>query len=255
MKPKTVPAVHSSHNATKSPLSLGTYLAVSAGAGAFSLGHADGAIIAYNGPAVSVTRGDAAKWLYFSPLAAPSDPTLGTRAGTTNIHRADYFQITYTGANYLYTQKFEGLIKTFWGTASGGGKQVPLKLDAGATIDASSNFWFNDSWSYMNKPGWTTAESPWATGTNDTTGYVPFKFSFLSAPTDFYYGWAEYTYDNGDLDTLTLNNFAYNADPNIAITASAVPEPSTLLLLALGGAGVAAARRRRKTKPAAEAEA
>ena len=103
-----------------------------------------------------------------------------------------------------------------------------------------------------NKGGWTTAQSPWATGQDGNTGYIPFAFYRDTAPTDTYHGWANITY-NDAAHTLVLNNFAYNDTPNASITTggggdvSAVPEVTssfTLLGLITGGLMM---RRRTKT--------
>jgi len=221
------------------PSALGTYLSLSVGVGAATLLSANGAIVIYNGPAVtSNTYGDQLWW--------------DTASMTAGIYRnqsvPDLFQIINVRLNYAYTFKPGGLLlDTFFGVTASGGKSVN-KLAAGETID-SSTYFSGNTWTYIQSPG-----SPWATGVDGTTGYIPFKFSKNVAPTDMYYGWADITF-NGASGSIVLNNFAYNDTPNAAITPGAVPEPSSLLLLALGGAGLAMARRRRKAKLAAEAGA
>jgi len=240
---------------TNRSYALGSYLAITAGVAAVSLPNADAAVIAYDGPALTVTKGDTNNFLYFSPLATAGLPTLGIRAGISNASTLDSFNIIYSASDYVYSVKpTDNLLSMAWGVTSAGVYDVPLlKRNAGATIDATSNDWFTGDWAYMRKQPWTTAQSPWATNQDGTTGFVPFKFALNSEPTNIYYGWANYTYNNGATDSLTLNNFAYENTPNTAITTGVVPEPSTLLLLALGGAGVAGARRLRKEKKAANA--
>lgn len=227
---------------------LGSYLAVTAGAAASSLQTAEAGVVVYQGPAVTI--GSNGQSVYFSPIEEGTVSTLGTQAGyLSNGHiPGDRFFQRYRSADYIYTQKNESVLDMAWGTQAGGGKQVPLKLEAGVTIDASTN-WFTNSWAYMNVPGWNTTQSPWAVASGQTSGYVPFSFSFFSAPADTYYGWAHYTLDK-DAGTLTLNSFAYENSPNTAIT-TAIPEPSGLMLMVLAGsAGVLYRERNRRRRQA-----
>ena len=220
---------------------LGSYLSITAGAGAASLLGANGAVVYYNGAAVTATVGQT---LYWNPITMTAD-TGGVGADRFNIANAD--------TNYVYTTRTVSTINTFIGV-NASGSNVLAKLDVGATIDASTA-WFGNTWAYMDKSGWTTAQSPWATGQDGTTGNIPFKFSYNTAPADTYYGWANITY-NDVANTLVLNNFAYNNTPNEAISAgSVVPEPSSMMLLAMGGTTVLAARRRRRDNQASVAVA
>jgi len=217
---------------------LASYLSLSVGAGAATLLNANGAIISYNGPAVTNNNyGDVLWW--------------DTASMTAGIYRnqsvADRFQIFNSRLNYAYTVKNNALLDTFFGVTASGGTSVN-KLAAGETID-SSTYFSGNTWTYMKSPG-----SPWATGVDGTTGYIPFKFSTIAAPADMYYGWADITF-NGASGSIVLNNFAYNNTPNASITPGAIPEPATILLLAMGGTATLLARRRRKAKLAAEAGA
>ena len=226
--------------ARKGPRStpLGSYLSITAGAGAASLLSANGAVVYYNGAAVTNnTYGDQLWW--------------DTASMTAGIYRnqsvTDRFQIFNSRVNYAYTVRNNTLLDTFFGVTSSGGTSLS-KLDAGATIDLSTIF-SDNTWTYMKSPG-----SPWATGQDGMTGYIPFKFSTIAAPADMYYGWADITF-NGASGSIVLNNFAYNNTPNAAVTAGAIPEPSSMLLLAMGGTTVLAARRRRRGNQAAVAVA
>ena len=210
---------------------LGSYLSITAGAGAASLLSANGAVVYYNGAAVTAT---VAQTLYWDPITMT--------AGTGGL-AADRFHLKNSGTDYVYAIRAVSLTWTAIGVAASGSK-VLAKLDVGATIDASTA-WLATPWAYMDKPVWTTAQSPWATGQDGTTGNIPFRFFRNVAPTDNYYGWANITY-NDVANTIVLNNFAYNDTPNASILAGrVVPEPSSMLLLAMGGTTVLAARRRR----------
>ena len=214
---------------------LGSYLSITAGAGAASLLGANGAVVFYNGAAVTNnTYGDQLWW--------------DTASMTAGIYRnqsvPDLFQIINVRVNYAYTFKPGGsLLDTFFGVTASGGTSVN-KLAAGETID-SSTYFSGNAWTYMKSPG-----SPWATGVDGTTGYIPFKFSKNVAPADMYYGWADITF-NAVSGSIVLNNFAYNDTPNASITTggggdvSPVPEvTSSFTLLGLITGGLMMRRRR-----------
>lgn len=217
---------------------LGSYLAITAGAAAVSLPNANAEIITYNGAAVTnSTFGDTLWW--------------DTASMTAGIYRnqsvTDRFQLQNVRLNYAYTFKNDSTINTYFGVTSSYGTSLN-KLAEGETID-SSTYFSGNTWNYIKSP-----VSPWATGIDGTTGYVPFMFSNKSDTSSKYYGWADITF-NGASGSIVLNNFAYENTPNVAITTGAVPEPSTLLLLALGGSTALLARRRRKAKQTTETAA
>ena len=218
---------------------LGSYLSITAGAGVAFLVGADGAVVYYNGAAVTASVG---QYLYWDPIHMT--------AGTTGSMQGDRFNILNAGTNYVYSSLTNSTMRLELGVVNG---NVTAKLDVGARIDVSTA-WLS-SFSYMDRSGWTTAQSPWATGQDGTTGNIPFRFYMNVALTDKYYGWANITY-NDVANTLVLNNFAYNNTPNASILAgSVVPEPSAMLLLAMGGTTVLAARRRRRDNQASAAVA
>lgn len=75
------------------------------------------------------------------------------------------------------------------------------------------------------------------------TAYMGFYFGGATSPQ---YGWADIS-EAGD-NSFTVVGYAYETDPNTAITAgegAPTPEPSSLPLLVLGAAGLIAWRRRR----------
>ncbi|QDT67750.1 PEP-CTERM motif protein [Planctomycetes bacterium MalM25] len=60
-----------------------------------------------------------------------------------------------------------------------------------------------------------------------------------------HFGWVRVTIDNA-AGSFVINDWAYESEPGVGITAGAVPEPGSLGLLAAGAAGVAALRKRRR---------
>ena len=180
------------------------------------------------------------------------DPVTMTAGVSNNMGSfpTDVFKLVNFGSSYVYSNLLNSYVYKYLGDGNG---HVPAKLGAGAAIDSNTS-WTGAGWGYMDKPDWTTAHSPWATGQDGTTGNIPFKFRKNVAPTATYYGWANITY-NDVAHTLVLNNFAYNDTPNASITPGVVPEPSSMLLLAMGGTTVLAARRRRRDSQASVAVA
>lgn len=86
---------------------------------------------------------------------------------------------------------------------------------------------------------------------NLTTGIIGFKFNpastngFTAASigTLTNFGWMRMTVNSGGGGTIV--DWAYESTPEVAITAGAVPEPSSLACLAMGALGLATLRRRK----------
>ena len=249
---KTHPTSIKTHRSPQRSRALGSYLSLTVGAGAATLLNANGAIVFYNGPAV--TANPNGSWLYWDPV--------NMTAGLEGASAQNKFNLCNFRPYSVYTKRRNLSFNTYClvGAAEGVSVNAVAKLSDGATIDASTSWAIGTAVSYLDWSGWTTAESPWATGLDGTRGYIPFQFYSPGTPSDKYYGWADITYNDGALGTVVLNNFAYNNTPNEAITTGGgpapVPEPATvvsgILLLAMGGAKVLVARRRRNGKQTAE---
>lgn len=103
-------------------------------------------------------------------------------------------------------------------------------LSSGATINASGSYTDFDP----NFGGnWKAGVSP---------GYAGLR---LTSGSDTYYGWAAISYTLGSPNQATVSAFAFENQPGVAITAAAVPEPSTLALLAAAGLAIGLFARRR----------
>lgn len=215
---------------------LKTYLSISVGAsatGAATLAEAE--VLVWNGPPVTVSLSDTNRNIMWSV----STMTASISVAAYNPNDPSQFFIQYRAANYIYTANSgaNGL------NVTNGSDKALARLGVGDTIGPGS-IWNTNIWGYLNKPGWTSsAAHPWATGTDDTEGFIGF---FYAQGADRNYGWAQFTYDNGASQSLTLTSFAYETTPNTAITVQPVPEPTTLGLMVSGAAGIATLRRRRK---------
>lgn len=212
---------------------LKTYLSLSVGATAAGAGGlTEAAVLFWNGSPLTVNLSDTHRNIKWS-VTTMTASIVPQRYGQIP---SEFFMV-YSAANYVYMN-----------TAGVNGKIVTTspgfaRLTVGDTVGPSSN-WATPTWTYLNKPGWTSsATHPWATGADSTEGFIGF---FYAQGADRNYGWAQFTYDNGPSQSLTLTSFAYETTSNTAITIQPVPEPTTLGLMVSGAAGIAALRRRRK---------
>lgn len=219
---------------------LKTYLSLSVGAtAAGGTALTEAAVLVWNGAPVTVNFNDAARNIKWSVTTM----TASTSVATYNPSDSSEFFIQYRSANYIYTAN--SLTNGLNVTAASG--TALTRLGIGDTVGPSST-WNTNIWGYLNKSGWTySATQPWATGTDNTEGFIGFYYRQGS---DRNYGWAQFTYGNGPSQSLTLTSFGYETTPNTAITIQPVPEPTTLGLMVSGAAGIAALRRRRKKQSA-----
>jgi hypothetical protein len=110
-----------------------------------------------------------------------------------------------------------------------------------ALLSAVGSLAFKTNFSYMDNAGWTTAECLWATGVDNTSGFI--AIGFYNDQTEINnYGRVVVT-DNAASQNLVIGGFAYE-DSGAGIVAGAVPETSSLALLAWGATGLLARRRR-----------
>lgn len=208
---------------------LGTYLTLGVGAGVLGSQNSNAAIVYWDVAPQTISVGGTA-WV--QPLTGDtgngfddSTPTIGVR---------------FAGTNYIYSftePSGDGTTKIAYNY--GTYNAAMSRFVSNETIGVGSTF--KQNWSYMDRSGWTTADSAWATEADGTSGYIGFSFD-NSGTTN--YGWIEVTY-NAATGNLVMGDFAYeDSGAGILAGATGVPEPSCLGLLALGATGLLARRRR-----------
>lgn len=199
---------------------LGSYLTLGVGAAVLGSEASNAAIVYWDITPINISGGT----VRFNPLTGET--------GTSVVLETPTIGLRFTNTNYIYSLTEQGSPQI-----AAGANDRMLRFTNGQIIDGTSTF--KGNWSYMDRPGWTTAESAWATGENGTSGFVGFTFD-NSGTTNF--GWFAVTYNDAS-QTVELGDFAYE-DSGAGILAGAVPEPSSLGLLALGASGLLARRRR-----------
>ncbi len=121
------------------------------------------------------------------------------------------------------------------------------RLSAGEVIDASRTYDTNalifEKFTNAGSEDPDPAVTDWRDTAPLNRGFVGINFLIDD---ETHYGWADLQV-NDDV-TFTLYSFAYEDVAGQAITAGAVPEPSTVALLLAGAAGVGAMMRRRKQR-------
>ena len=204
---------------------LGTYLTLGVGAGVLGSQSSHAAIVYWDVTPITVT---APVQVWLDPLTGASG-TGGFTPGTP------IFGLRFLSSNYIYslTDPNNAAITAIAHTPG----DVMSRFAGGDEVGPTLTFKAN--WSYMDRVGWTTSDSPWATGADGTSGFIGFRFDNAGTP---YYGWIEVTYNDAS-QSLAWGDFAYE-DSGAGILAGAVPEPSSLALLVLGASGVIARRRR-----------
>ena len=110
-----------------------------------------------------------------------------------------------------------------------------LKFGSGASVSGSHPAWTPNGWleNGNNNDGlWTS----------NGEGFLGLRVDFTNSGS-FNYGWARVDY-NDDAGTMTLLDFAYETQSDVAIV-TPVPEPHSMAIAALGAVGMSALRRRR----------
>jgi hypothetical protein len=208
---------------------LGTYLTLGVGAGMIGSQSSDAAIVYWDITPMTVTTG-------MRPFV---NPLTGDHANDSAPNTTPTIGLNFKSGNYIYsiTELSDDPVPP---SIAFGDNDRMFRFLTNDTIGVSSAFKTN--WSYMDRPGWTTAESDWATGVDGTSGYVGFSFDNAGTVN---YGWLAVTY-NAAAQTLVVGDFAYeNSGASIlAGDIGVIPEPSSLGLLALGASGLLARRRR-----------
>lgn len=87
------------------------------------------------------------------------------------------------------------------------------------------------------------AQNPNAEFNSVNGGYIGFSFA---SGGEILNGWVQVTIDQ-PTNFFRIDNFAYESEAGVGITAGTIPEPASLALLALGAAGVAGYRGKRES--------
>jgi hypothetical protein len=206
---------------------LGSYLTLGVGAGVLGSQASNAAIVYWDVTPLTITD-ETNDTVRINPLTG--EIATGVSLDTPTIG------LRFTNVNYIYSLTEFSSSPESPRIAYGDNNRI-IRFASGATIDVASSFKTN--WSYMDRPGWTTADSGWATGEDGTSGFLGFTFDNAGTTN---YGWLAVTY-NAESQTLEIGDFAYE-DSGAGILAGAIPEPSSLGLLALGASGLLARRRR-----------
>ena len=219
-------------NALSNKASLGTYLTLALGAGAFGDHEAKAAIIT-------------------SPV------------NETSINQEDPIFITFSNGVISSGRGLGGInLGTLTGLSGGGiGKQRPgstsIRYEPSTVTPATWSFVSLQPLAYGTT---IDASTPWGGEQTDTSGggYVEidqglsnayYGLKFYTGEGTYNYGWMQVSTPGSD---LTFGNAAVETTANTSIGAGvtgAIPEPSTFALLALAG-GTVALRRRRKNMAA-----
>lgn len=224
---------------------LGTYLTLGIGVGAIGAQTAEADIIHFNITPVTVTPGQV---IWLNPKTGATETTTGGVPSFGTPMAGLFFNNT----NYIYTQ--DSFMR--FSVLNNGSSTLSL-LAQNAPIGPNLNW--KIPFTYMDRPGWSLTDSPWATVNNSTTGFIGLQFDpLVPAGYSFAYGWAQFTY-NAAAQSLTLLGFAYDDTIGATILAGdigVIPEPANAgLLLTLGATGVVAMRRQRKQQTAKAASA
>ena len=221
-----------------------TYLSLGVGAGVIG-SHTASAQIIHQTTGLPLTA-NVGSSIWWNPPTGEAEEFAG---GGDPTFAGQGMGIFFNGANYIYTQN-NGVQ---FATTSDPYSNLAF-FNLVDTID-STLFW-KGGWTYMDRPGWTTSDTPWDSGVDGTTGYLAFRYDPANGGgANYVYGWAEFTYNNAS-QNLVLQDFAYESTVGQSITAGDVapaPEANPGLLLAMGAAGLVIARRLRKQRMTAAA--
>ena len=167
--------------------------------------------------------------------------TLGTGGAALNFANALGY---YAGSYNAGAGVTSGGVAAFIAATPGGYNALYLdNLSSGANVSTFASQFATQATTYALYGAAPGPNSAFAAGAE---GFVGFTFDTGGGAQ---YGWARITFDPGNTNTFTVNEFAYTTDPDHQIAAGqteGIPEPTSLGLLALGAVGVLANRRRRK---------